>query len=143
MSEPCAFPVAVLAHQLGHVTTRPDDYERREGFDARWAWEMCADYYAYKWGFGREIREHRRRRDPAHRGPAPGWLFFIGAGEGGAVGRFRLNRRFHLCFLQSETAEGEVIEAENREQEARRWQGFLERLRSEARRERLGEREPE
>jgi len=66
--------LAVLAHELGHAATNEDDLNTRfeEIGNSEWASEGCADYYAYRWGFGREIRRHSPERDFGHHGGLPG-----------------------------------------------------------------------
>lgn len=89
-------PVAVIAHELGHVCTREEDFTRRDGFDSAWASELCADYYAYKWGFGRAIARHRPFRDLSHHGPAPNQVFTIEDSHAGRVHRYRVTRHFYI-----------------------------------------------
>jgi hypothetical protein len=101
--------VAVVAHALGHVCTRKNDFFERDGLDAEWASEVCADFYAYRWGFGRNIGQHRRSRSFGHHGPGPGQEFT--AEHEGIVRRYRVTRDdFKIEFIQSETPEGTVIE---------------------------------
>lgn len=66
---------AVVAHELGHVCTTFDDLERRGGGPDEWCGEMAADWYAYRWGFGRLIARDRQTRNYMHHGPAPGTEF--------------------------------------------------------------------
>jgi hypothetical protein len=101
--------VALVAHELGHACTREEQFDRRTpDNDEEWASEMCADYYAYKWGFGRAIAARRRRRELAHHGPTPRQEFTLESGED--VARYRVTRRFYIHFVQSETKDGQVIE---------------------------------
>jgi hypothetical protein len=49
--------IALVAHECGHAVTRARDFAARERTsDAEWASELCADLYAFRWGFEREIR---------------------------------------------------------------------------------------
>lgn len=84
--------VATIAHELGHAATTEYDFDRRyqEIGSPEWASEGCADYYAYRWGFGREIRRHNRERSFAHHGGLPGDVInpFDNAW-------FRVTRNFH------------------------------------------------
>jgi hypothetical protein len=83
--------VAVVAHELGHVATTRDDFDRRDGLDGEWASESCADYYAYRWGFARAIRRHQRSRNLGHHGTLPGGIITIDG-----IGTFKMTRNFHL-----------------------------------------------
>jgi len=68
--------VAVLAHELGHAATRLEDLRRRGAVGDEWASEFCADWYACKWGFSRELRsELLPIRYPLHHGPWKGRTF--------------------------------------------------------------------
>lgn len=83
--------IATIAHELGHVATREEDFWKRDGVDAEWASEACADYYAYKWGFGRQIRaDYKANPNLAHR-LLPGEIIEI---EG--IGAFKMTRHFYL-----------------------------------------------
>ena len=93
-SEPTWLQCATIAHELGHVALRRIDEIRRSTVDDRWftyEWtlELVADWYAYGWGFGRDIRRHGPRRDVQHHFIAPGSELTFESG-----GRFRLTRRF-------------------------------------------------
>jgi hypothetical protein len=48
--------VALVAHECGHAVARMRDFHVRDGLDAEWANEACADRLAFRWGFEREIR---------------------------------------------------------------------------------------
>lgn len=105
-------PISTIAHELGHVCTREEDFRRRDevaGGDAEWASEMCADYYAYKWGFGREIARARRRRRLAHHGPAPRTMVTLGYPgiQGSRTVTFRVTRNFYLRRIETEKKEVE------------------------------------
>ena len=64
--------IASVAHELGHACTRYEDLERRGACSDEWRSELAADWYAYRWGFGREIARDRKSRVWLHHGPAPG-----------------------------------------------------------------------
>ncbi len=64
--------VALIAHELGHAATVYADYMRRGPVSEEWQWELAAAWYAYKWGFGREIARHRKNRDWGHHYAGPG-----------------------------------------------------------------------
>lgn len=82
---------AIIAHELGHAcATYKDLIARNFPFD-EWNSELTADWYAYRWGFGRAIARHRRTRHVMHHGPAPGTEFEYG----GFNYRFTRNFRCH------------------------------------------------
>lgn len=100
-------PITTIAHELGHLCTRAKDFHRREeaaGGEAEWVSEMCADYYAYKWGFGPEIARMRRRRRLGHHGPAPRTTVTLGYQgiQGTRTVSFRVRRRFYLRRIVAE-----------------------------------------
>lgn len=73
-------PLATVAHELGHACTRYRDLQRRRGgpgcyLTDEWASELAADWYAYKWGFGRLIAKARKERDWMHHGVGPGQTY--------------------------------------------------------------------
>ncbi|OFX10248.1 MAG: hypothetical protein A2516_08450 [Alphaproteobacteria bacterium RIFOXYD12_FULL_60_8] len=103
--------VAVVAHEFGHVCTQEEDFAKREAAGSEWASELCADYYAYKWGFGRLIAQQRPRREFSHHGPTPGDDVTIEHSAGDKVlYRYRVTRSFMIHLVQTETPEGRVIE---------------------------------
>jgi hypothetical protein len=51
-----AHAVAVVAHEFGHGCATDSDLKRRGDVGDEWAEELTADWYAYKWGFGRSSR---------------------------------------------------------------------------------------
>ena len=71
---------ALITHELGHACTNYEDIERRnnprfDGFHAdEWSLELCADWYAYRWGFGRVIRKAIPDRNPMHHLRGPGTI---------------------------------------------------------------------
>lgn len=101
-------PLATVAHEFGHVCTREADFTRRDGYSGEWANEMCADLYAYRWGFGRAIARDRPTRVFGHHGPGPRSIFT--EEHDGVVHRFRVTRAFYIHLMQIETPEGVVIE---------------------------------
>jgi hypothetical protein len=69
------WPAGMAAHGLGHACTRRDDFLKRATHGAAtgaWALELCADLYAYKWGFGRAVAASRAGRDWRFNLAAPG-----------------------------------------------------------------------
>ena len=73
--------VSTIAHELGHAATRDEDLERRGGPSDEWSSELAADWYAYRWGFGREIAKWRARRDSLHHCAGPGQTVIDGDRE--------------------------------------------------------------
>ena len=94
---PDADVVAVAAHELGHAATTEDDMIRRQAPDEEWASELAADYYAYKWGFGRAIAKQRPRRYIGHHAAGPGQRIGMTSAQGEHW--WRISRRFvmHPC----------------------------------------------
>lgn len=83
--------VATIAHELGHAATTESDFDNRFEISriAEWTSESCADYYAYRWGFGRLIRKHSKIRDLAHHGGLPGDEITLGEGK------YKVTRHFY------------------------------------------------
>lgn len=79
---------ALVAHELGHVATREEDIKRRGGPCEEWASEATADWYVYRWGYGREQHRTNTRhpRDFAHHGGQPGEHVEI-YGQAGRISR--------------------------------------------------------
>lgn len=48
---------AVTAHEFGHVCTTDQNLKRRRCPVKEWRSELCANYYAYKWGFKTETQK--------------------------------------------------------------------------------------
>lgn len=73
--------VATIAHECGHVATRERDFGKRDSCytDSEWASEMSADFYAFKWGFEKELRKHNQERRLGHHGGLPGEIIAIDA----------------------------------------------------------------
>jgi hypothetical protein len=63
---------SVAAEEFGHACTRYVDIKRRQGPCDEWDSEAAADWYTYKWGFGRLRARHRKEHDYAHHGAGPG-----------------------------------------------------------------------
>jgi hypothetical protein len=79
---------ATVAHEFGHACSSEPDRRRRGAPSGEWNSEFAADWYAYKWGFGRLIARDWRTRDRKHHGPGPGRCIAINGT------RFRVSRRF-------------------------------------------------
>jgi hypothetical protein len=105
VAEDCTAAVAVIAHELGHVCTRQEDFERREASasgDSALAKELCADRYAYRWGFGRDVSKARRDGHMAHHGPPPSSEFALGPFPDGQLRRYRVTPDFVIEFVRAE-----------------------------------------
>lgn len=83
---------AVIAHELGHAATRLEDRLNRGAVSEEWQSELAADWYAYKWGFGREIAKNRKSRDWRHHSPGPGKTF--SEQFDGQVYHYKISRSF-------------------------------------------------
>lgn len=108
---PALFPVihewadhlaAGIAHELGHACTRTADIERRRAPTDEWGSESAADWYAYRWGFGREIARDRRTRRPDDHGPGPGQVVSFDMPDGREC--WRVSSRFVFSIVQRPTA---------------------------------------
>lgn len=98
---------AIIAHELGHAATRLEDLKRRGEVDTdEWRSELAADWYAYRWGFGREISRQRKSRDWRHHGVCPGQGWEIDAN--GKTYHFRVSRRF-VCKLIGVTQSEQIL----------------------------------
>ncbi len=97
--------IPTIAHELGHACTELIDLLRRGEvpFD-EWASELTADWYAYKWGFGRQIAKARKTRNWSHHGPPPGSEFIITSD--GRDHKIRVSRRFVVTGLKSTRRQG-------------------------------------
>jgi hypothetical protein len=105
ISETCTAAVAIVAHQLGHACTRREDFDPRcasAGGDAAVADELCADYYAYRWGFGRDVSKARRDGHMAHHAPPPQSEFALGPFPDGHLRRYRVTSEFFIEFVRAE-----------------------------------------
>lgn len=93
--------IGLLAHELGHACTTREDLDRRCAPDGEWASELSADWYAYKWGFGRFISRARRTRQWSHHGPTPGmWIEDVCPDPKNPsrvmMARYKVSRRFRV-----------------------------------------------
>ena len=63
-----------IAHEFGHVCTTEKDLARRNAPSDEWASEATADWYVYKWGYGRRSRKINVKypRHLLHHGAMPG-----------------------------------------------------------------------
>lgn len=79
-----------IAHEFGHVCTTELDLSRRNAPSDEWASEASADWYIYKWGYGKSFRKVYKKnpRDLLHHGVMPGQIVT----ENGAT--YRLSRNF-------------------------------------------------
>ena len=93
VSTSAEFLASTLAHEFGHACSRWEDLERRQAPSDEWASELTADWYAYKWGFGRLIARQRKTRDHLHHGPGPGETCELGQLDR-SMRRFRVTRSF-------------------------------------------------
>ncbi len=93
--------VAVIAHELGHACSVKEDLQRRgQLLKDGWASELAADWYAYRWGFGREIARLRPHRDRKHHLVGPGQEYE--EDRGGTTYRFRVSRNFEVTLISKE-----------------------------------------
>ena len=90
-----------IAHELGHAATTHDDVAKRDRAlgDSEWSSEACADYYAYRWGFGKQIRRCSKVRKFGHHGGLPGDTVHIQMPDGKLVPH-RVTRHFYYRALQ-------------------------------------------
>jgi hypothetical protein len=86
--------IATVAHELGHAATRWEDTTRRGGPSDEWKSELAADWYAYRWGFGRAIARGRKTRAWLHHLGGPGFRFSEDAD--GVRYHYRITR--HFCI---------------------------------------------
>jgi hypothetical protein len=63
--------MATAAHELGHACSMNEDIERRRAPDDEWGSEAAAEWYGYKWGFGRLLAAARKTYRLSHHGPGP------------------------------------------------------------------------
>jgi hypothetical protein len=86
----------VIAQEFGHACSSELDRSRRYGPNTfikdEWASELAADWFAYKWGFGRVIARDRKFRDWRHHAPAPGSRFSVTVDS--VEHHFRVTRNF-------------------------------------------------
>lgn len=84
--------LGLVAHECGHVATREGDFMAREAAfrDGEWASELCADRYAFHWGFEAGIRAFAKIRSIGHHCVLPGdWIEYGGA-------RLKVDRNFFI-----------------------------------------------
>jgi len=77
-----------VAHEFGHAVASYEDQARRQAPDDEWASELTADWYAYKWGFGRDVARDRPTRRFGHHCVGPGQKISLGERW------WRVSRRF-------------------------------------------------
>ena len=88
---PAEHLVALLAHECGHAVTRARDFNARERYgDGEWASELCADMYAFRWGFEAQMRAEAPFRDFTHHAVLPGQTIWQGDVA------YRVDRRFFV-----------------------------------------------
>jgi hypothetical protein len=85
--------MANAVHEFGHACSMTKDIERRRAPSDEWGSEAAADWYGYKWGFGKLLAAVRKKRRLAHHGPGPGQRVET---DGCA---YKLSRNFiyHVC----------------------------------------------
>lgn len=88
----------VLAHELGHACSTPADLARRRAPAHEWASELAADWYAYRWGFGRDIACNRRHRNVVHHAVGPGQV--IDVNVDGVWCRYRVTRNHCMQLIE-------------------------------------------
>lgn len=86
--------VALFAHECGHCVTRERDVERMDGcpYD-EWTSELCADRYAFRWGFEKEIRKQAVSRDVGHHAALPGQILWLSSTAFEVDRHFKFKRR--------------------------------------------------
>jgi hypothetical protein len=86
----------VLAHELGHVCTTEAVFKRRRAIDWLWGFEMAANWFACRWGFGRELRRMMRLQHWTHHCVPPGKCFETSGGGVTRVYKVSKNRVMQL-----------------------------------------------
>lgn len=102
-------PVGVIAHEFGHACTTQEDRERRGDMDDEWRSEMAANWYAYRWGFGRNIRRMSETWDHLHHGPLPGKDFAIERPYEDRIYHFHVTRSLCARLVRVTTSTGELV----------------------------------
>jgi len=88
---------ATIAHELGHAMTSYEDKRERDAPTEEWASELAADWYAFKWGFGREIGASRKLLSFVHHCVGPN--SWVELSLDGKTRRWRVTRNFHMKLL--------------------------------------------
>ncbi|HLJ58612.1 MAG TPA: hypothetical protein VKZ50_02655 [bacterium] len=90
------FLAGLVAHECGHAVTTYAQFSAREGNDAGWASELCANRYVCKWGF--DSRRWRRiiQAQFGHMVGLPGTTVTVGSVSGGTAVTFRVTKDFRL-----------------------------------------------
>jgi hypothetical protein len=95
--------IAVIAHELGHAATTEEDFwirEEESGGEGVWASELCANRLAYKWGFGRHIRNHHRHfPEKFLRTLLPGDTVIVEDREHNLKATYHVTRGFHIKVI--------------------------------------------
>jgi len=89
--------LGLVAHECGHVATRELDFMTREAAfrDGEWSSELCADRYAFRWGFEAGIRALAMIRSIGHHCVLPGdWIEYEGV-------RLKVDRNFFIRPVRS------------------------------------------
>ncbi len=90
---------AIISHELGHAATTLLDTITRDCPLEELTSEVAADWYAYEWGFGKQIAQARKTRDYLHHGPPPGSFLDFDTETTGVVIRCKLTRNFVWKYL--------------------------------------------
>ena len=96
--------IATLAHELGHACTTQGVFDRRESPDSEWAHELAADWYAYRWGFGRYIARDRLTRRFAHHCAGPGKTLEESLPQSDGItviNTYRVTKNFRLVLVST------------------------------------------
>jgi len=88
----------VVAHELGHACSTRADLARRRAPAYEWASELAADWYAYRWGFGRDIERNRRQQGFVHHAVGPGQM--IDVNVDGMWRRYRVTRNHCMRLVE-------------------------------------------
>jgi hypothetical protein len=96
--------LGLVAHEFGHVATKFFDLRRRQALTDEWASELCADWYAYRWGYGRQIAADRKNRNWGHHCAGPGQGFSMDLPGADGIERrcyYRVTRNFCVRHVRS------------------------------------------
>ncbi len=102
--------VGVAAHEFGHACTTARVLARRGTEETRWAMELSANWYAYRWGFGRDVARIRDYFLSAEHCIAPDSIAY--GRENEKTLTYHVSRRFVVHLI--EVREESVIEYLNR-----------------------------